>query len=169
MIWNTILIHNCVWQIFSMAGFIQYDRHIKQKCSCFESAVRQMHWLCAYCETASVWSITRHCASNRLLCFPLLSGPWCGAHGNSMQRRHPVAVKDGSTVEGLLANNESCLLNFRLSWNNMIWKLVILFYFVIYKDGTKIVQLRLLLFEEACQHLWSNIICFAIVKEALES
>lgn len=152
---------------FCTARFTWYDRHIKQKCGCFESAVRQMHWLCAYCETASVWSITCHCASNRLLCFPLLSGPWCGAHGNGMQRRHPVAVKDGSTVEGLLANNRSCLFNFRLSWNNMIWKLVILFFYI-YKDGTKIIRLRLLLLE-ACQHLWSDIICFAIVKEVLES
>lgn len=58
----------------------------------------------------NVWSLTRGSASNSgLLCGPLLSGPWCGDHGNGMQRRRSVTVEKRGTVEGLFEHNSLCL------------------------------------------------------------
>lgn len=58
----------------------------------------------------NVWSPARCGASNRLLCVPLLSGPWCGAHGNGMQRHSSRRAEKRGTAEELFVQITASIL-----------------------------------------------------------
>lgn len=97
-----------VW-IFCTAECDQDDGHTSalQTSSCFgissgaDALIMCILWDRRWTR-GNVWSPAHRDASNRrLLCVPLLSGPWCGAHGNGMQRHRSVTVEKGGPVEGL--------------------------------------------------------------------
>lgn len=97
-----------VW-IFRTAECVQDDGHTSalQTSSCFgissgaDALIMCILWDRRWTR-GNVWSPAHHGASNRRsLCVSLLSGPWCGAHGNGMQRHHSVTVEKGGPAEGL--------------------------------------------------------------------